>query len=147
MLPVIVDPAVPRNMEHPGLEVAFLTKRIPVFQHPEEDILDEIFGDAPAARHFCKEIEEPAVMPVEQQAQLFHIAVFHGHHQVFVRLNHLASKNFLPAKRLHNQTKRGKETQEAQEAQEKGPSCASCASCVPSTLLQRTGFGYRAVVK
>src|SRR5262249_943840 len=88
--------------------------------------------------------EEPPLMPIEQQAQFLHLAVLHGHHQVFVGLNHLASKNSAPAKRLHNETKTTKGegvSHELNEFNEFNPLNSFNSWLIPSRFWQRTGFG------
>ncbi len=85
-------------MEQPGFEPAFGAEGVPVFQDPKEDILHEVLCNSPAARHLCKEIEQRAVVPLEQQAQFFHIAILGGEHDVFVRYSHTLVRTVFPEK-------------------------------------------------
>jgi hypothetical protein len=38
---------VPRNMKHPGFKVALPSKKMAVFQNPEECILNQILTEVP----------------------------------------------------------------------------------------------------
>ena len=92
VLPVVVGSCVPRDMEHPGLEAAFISKRPAVLQDSEKDVLHEILCGGPVAGHFCKEIEQPAVVPVEEEAELVGVSFSYGEHQLFVGLVHFHSR-------------------------------------------------------
>src|SRR6185503_20487136 len=88
MAAVIVDPGIPGDMEHPGLEPALVPKCLSVLEDAEKNILDQIVGNRLASRHPKEEIEERSMMPVEQNAQSGRIPVSHGQHEVLVGFAH-----------------------------------------------------------
>src|SRR5262249_54583121 len=86
--PVMIESGISRDMKHPRLETALGAESGAVFQHPKENVLDEVFGKASIARHPDKEIEKSAMMPVEKHRKFGNIAVPHRQHQVFILLDH-----------------------------------------------------------
>src|SRR5437867_1367338 len=54
---VVVGTRVAGDVKHPSLEPAVVAKGLPVLEHPEEDVLDQVVRRRPAVRHANEEVE------------------------------------------------------------------------------------------
>ena len=64
LLEVIVS-SVPRDMKYPGPEAAVVAVCSPVLQHPNKNLLNEIFSYGAIARHAHEKLKESSVVTVE----------------------------------------------------------------------------------
>ena len=84
LLPQVIDMGVPGDLEHPDGELVRSLVAGPVLENARENVLDQVFADAPVARQAEEEVEEQDMMSLEEDGQLFHLSVPDGFHQVVV---------------------------------------------------------------
>ena len=64
-------------MVHPGFELAGSGKPVPVFQHPQKNILHHVFTALSFSRHMKQEAEQRLVVTLKEQAHFIQIAVLY----------------------------------------------------------------------
>jgi hypothetical protein len=84
----MIESRIAGDVKHPCLEPAVVPKGFAILQHPEKDVLNEVLRDRPAADHPGKEVEQSAVVPIEQYPEFLNVTVSDGKHQVFVGFRH-----------------------------------------------------------
>ena len=103
----LVEVGVARDLVHPRRKIRSRLKRLPVFQHAKKHFLHQVLTQPAIGGEPQEEVEEHAVMAVEQNADAFHVAVANREHDQVICLGfhlnplpHRASmwKTALPAK-------------------------------------------------
>jgi len=88
----LVQVGVPRDLVHPRGKIRSRLKRLPVFQHAKKYLLHQVLTQSAIGGEPQEEVEEHAVMAVEQNADTFHVAIANReHHQVICLGFHLIS--------------------------------------------------------
>src|SRR5262245_43183315 len=95
MLPEIIEADISRDMEHPRHETAVVAERVTVFQDPKEHFLGKIVRNGLVACHSKEEIEQRAVMTVEEYAKFRDITALDGLHEVLVTFRHARAQFLL----------------------------------------------------
>src|SRR5262249_13433987 len=85
---VVIEPCVANDVEYPGFEPALVTEELPVFQNPEEDLLNQIVRDMETPCHSNEVIEKRSLMPVKQYTKHSYISVTHDQHKTLVSSSH-----------------------------------------------------------
>ena len=75
---------VARDLVHPGCKGSIRLIAFPVFQHPEENVLHQIFAQVAVSVHMHKVVEQRAMMPLKQDRQAPQVAIPDGLHQAAV---------------------------------------------------------------
>src|SRR5437867_11789378 len=74
----VIDSCIPRDVKHPRPKPSVVTVRLPVFPDSEEDILNQIVGNRPAAGQTSEEVVGNAMVRYNKRGQLVSIDVSHG---------------------------------------------------------------------
>src|SRR5678815_2284029 len=90
--PEMICPNVSPDLVHPGSEVATLTKRASILQHPEEDLLRQVFTSRGIRRHSVEEREQTVVVACVQLTEVIHLATsYREHESVVAQLHRIAN--------------------------------------------------------